>query len=136
MAWRIVQTILLPPIVIGGFFVASEAGGVIQDAWDGFLGPFLFTYWVGLGFTNAWFIMKEQLHVSQAGPTTVLIAVVVVILALLSMLGGPGALMDDPWLFGVVIWPGIEIALPYVREHRHAAMRAVEDGSDTAPPSA
>ena len=112
MLSRIAQTVLLPPAVIGGFFAAEEIGGFVQDIWDDFLAGFLITYWIGLGFLYAWDQVREA--VKDAKPKNVALTVCGVLLVLVVM-AGPVSLIDDPWLFGVVIAPGIELALPYFR---------------------
>jgi len=59
---RYVLPIALPVLVIGGYVVSGGFGGFFDDAWEDFVGPFLITYWIGLGFTNAWGVVKESLH--------------------------------------------------------------------------
>ena len=113
MLWRQVQTVLVPAAVLGGYFLTSEAGGFVQSAWDDFFGPFLITYWIGLGFTFAWDVVRES--VKGARPGVVAATVGAVGLVLMIMVG-PMALIGDPWMFGIVIAPGIELALPYFRQ--------------------
>jgi hypothetical protein len=113
---HIALTILVPVAVFGGYFLTPTAGGVMADAWDGFVGPFLITYWIGLGFTNMWEIAKAELK--DFSPRMAIVTVVLVIFILLSTLGGPAALLDDPWLFGVVIAPGIDLILPHLRRQQ------------------
>jgi hypothetical protein len=111
MIRRYTELIGTPVVVIGGYFLFSTSGGFLSDAWDDFVGPFLITYWIGLGFIMTWDVVKESLHGASplvAGATGVLGA-----LFLFGMLGGPRALIDDPWLFGVAIAPGLELALPW-----------------------
>jgi hypothetical protein len=115
MAWRTLQTILVPAVLIGGYFLASEAGGFAQSAWDDFAGPFLIMYWVGLGFTYTWDIVRESVKGARPG---VVAATAGAVLLVLVVMVGPVELIDDPWLFGVVIAPGIELALPYLRGRR------------------
>ena len=42
-------------------------------------------------------------------------------LVLLMMLGGPSALVDDPWLLGVAIAPGLRLAGPWLAGRKAAA---------------
>ena len=114
---RVAQTVLLPPAVIGGFFAAEEIGGVVQDIWDDFLAGFLITYWIGLGFLYAWDQVREAVKGARPG---IVAATVGAVLLVLVIMVGPVSLLDDPWLFGVVFAPGIELALPYVRQHAQA----------------
>jgi hypothetical protein len=102
--------IALPAIVIGGYALTIGAGGVIEDAWDNFVGPFLITYWIGLGFTNTWDMIKDSLH--GARPLTLAVVGIGGSLFLLGMLGGPGVLLEEPWLFGAVVAPGLELLRP------------------------
>ena len=108
---HIVLTILVPVAVFGGYFLTSEAGGVLADAWDDFLGPFLITYWIGLGFTNMWYVVRES--VKDATPGVVAGTTAAVLFVLLFPLGGITTLWEDPWLFGVLVAPGLELVLPY-----------------------
>ena len=52
------QTILVPAALIGGYIFFSGRDGLLADAWDAFVGPFLFTYWVGLGFVITWDVVR------------------------------------------------------------------------------
>ena len=108
---HIALTILAPVAVFGGYYLASEVGGALADAWDHFLGPFLITYWIGLGFTNMWYVMRES--VKDARPGVVAGTVAAVLFVLLVPLGGITTLWEDPWLFGVLIAPGFDLVLPY-----------------------
>jgi len=115
MLYRQLQTILVPAVLIGGYIFFSSREGVIADAWDGFVGPFLFTYWVGLGFVITWEVVRQSLHADKASPKTIALTGFAVAVFMLMMLGGPAVLFDDPWLFGVAIAPGIELAMPWLR---------------------
>ena len=121
---RTAQTVVVPAVVFGGYYLSSEAGGIVQSAWDDFLGPFLITYWIGLGFTYAWDVVRESVKGARPGVVAGTVAAVLVVLVIMV---GPVALIDDPWMFGIVVWPGIELALPYFRQ-RYAGNRS-EDAS-------
>lgn len=114
MAGRVLPAIAVPLLVIGGYLVAPSAGGFLGDFWDDFLGPFLITYWVGLGFANAWFVLRRDMHAGRLSPGIQAATAAAVIVVFLIMLGGPQALLDDPWLFGVVVAPGMELILPWL----------------------
>jgi hypothetical protein len=111
MIRRYVQLIGTPAVVIGGYILFSTSSSFLSDAWDDFVGPFLITYWIGLGFIMTWDVVKESLH--GASPLVAGVTGVLGALFLFGMLGGPKALLDDPWLFGVAIAPGLELALPW-----------------------
>jgi len=128
MIRRAVQAILLPVAVIGGYVLTAEAGGFIEDVWEDFAGPFLITYWIGFGFTMTWDIAAESLHADKATPTTMAITGLLGALVLLMMLGGPAALIEDPWLFGVAIAPGLRLAGPWLAGRSAAA-------ADQGPPT-
>jgi hypothetical protein len=113
---RYVELIGTPAVVIGGYVLFSGSHGLLADAWDGFIGPFLITFWIGLGFTTTWDVVRQELHGSS--PKTLAIAGVGIGLFMLMMLGGPRVLLDDPWLFGAAVAPGFELALPWWRQHQ------------------
>ena len=113
--YRQLQTILVPAVLIGGYTFFSPRDGVFADAWDGVVGPFLFTYWIGLGFVITWEVVRHSLHSEKASPRTVALTGLAVAVFMLMMLGGPAVLFDDPWLFGVAIAPGIELAMPWLQ---------------------
>ena len=74
------------------------------------MGPFLFTYWIGLGFVITWEVVRHSLHTDKASPRTVALTSLVVAVFMLMMLGGPAVLFEDPWLFSAVVAPGIELS--------------------------
>jgi len=129
MLHRQLQTILVPAVLIGGYILFSSRGGFFADAWDGFVGPFLFTYWIGLGFVITWEVVRYSLHTDMASPRTVALTGLVVAVFMLMMLGGPAVLFEDPWLFGVAIAPGIELGLPWL-QGRIAAKGPSAEASD------
>jgi hypothetical protein len=117
---HIALTVLVPVVVFGGYFLAAEAGGSISDFWDDFLGPFLITYWVGLGFTNMWDVVRDS--VKGASPGAVAATTGAVLLVLFVMIG-PADLLDDLWLFGIVIMPAFDLILPYFQGKRQPPHR-------------
>jgi hypothetical protein len=116
MIRKYVLPIALPVIVIGGFVLAGGSNGFFSDAWEEFLGPFLITYWIGLGFTNAWDLLKDSMH--GVSPTVIAVTGALSALLILGMLGGPAILIEDPWLFGVAVAPGLQLALPWWRKRK------------------
>jgi hypothetical protein len=93
MLSRVAQTVLLPPAVIGGFFVAEGIGGFVQDIWDDFLAGFLIAYWIGLGFLYAWDQVREAVKGARPG---IVAATVGAVLLVLVIMVGPVSLLDDP----------------------------------------
>ena len=126
MTGRILLTIVVPIAVIGGYVLASRLGGFVQSAWDGFLGPFLITYWAGLGFTNAWYFTRQSMREHGFTPGMQAGTALLIIVVFLFMFDGPAAFIDDPWLIGVVIAPGLELIVPYL-QHRHERTEAAEE---------
>jgi hypothetical protein len=115
MLRRQLQTILVPAVLIGGYLFFASRDGFLADAWEDFAGPFLFTYWVGLGFVITWDVVRQSLHKDKASPRAMALWGIGLGLFMLMMLGGPAVLTEDPWLFGVVVAPGIELAMPWWR---------------------
>ena len=120
MLYRQLQTILVPAVLIGGYLFFSPRAGFFADAWDGFVGPFLFTYWVGLGFVITWEVVRHSLHADKASPRTIALTGIAVAVFLLMMLGGPAVLLEDPWLFGVAVAPGVDLAMPWLQGRKMA----------------
>jgi RsiW-degrading membrane proteinase PrsW (M82 family) len=119
----------MPFIVVGGFFLAYELGDPIESAYDGFVGPFLFTYWIGLGFTSVWDTIKQQMLEHRFTPGMMAAVGALGGLIILSQLGFD-TLWHDPWLFGVAVAPGFALLRPWL-EH-HAALSAAADPQDAA----
>ncbi|HEU0073926.1 MAG TPA: hypothetical protein VFS30_07925 [Dehalococcoidia bacterium] len=127
MIRRAAQAILLPVIVLGGYVLLGGAGGFVEDVWEDFAGPFLITYWIGFGFTMAWDIVTESMRTEAASPTVVGLTGLLSAVVILMMLGGPGALIEDPWLFGVAIAPGLRLAEPWLARRRAGGEEAELD---------
>ena len=125
MIRRSLLTIAVPIVLIAGYVLFGSVGGALEDAWEDFAAPFLIMYWLGLGFTIAWDYVREAASAPGVSPTVVAITGVLGALVILGMLGGPQALIDDPWLFGVAIAPGLQLAGPLLRK-----CLAMSDGRD------
>ena len=124
MLYLQLQTVLVPGVLIGGYIFFSSRDGFFADAWDGFLGPFLFTYWIGLGFMIVWDIVRHFVPKETLGPTATVIVGIVVVAFLLAQLDGPDAILDDIWLLGAFIAPGIEVMKPWLSgQHRPVETR-------------
>jgi hypothetical protein len=108
------QAVVVPLLVLGGYVFLGNAGGSVEDAWDDALGPFLITYWIGVGFTIAWDVVADSARLEGTNPTVVALTGLLSAAVIFMMLGGIGALIEDPWLFGVAIAPGLRLASPWL----------------------
>lgn len=132
MARRWLLTVLLPVVLVGGYILTPSIGGLVEETWDDFGGPFVFTYWVGLGFTNAWYMVRESMQAQGFGPGMQAATAAIVIFVFVFGFDGPSAFLEDPWLIGVVIAPGIEMMLPYL--HRKLAATSQPASPAAEPP--
>ncbi|HXH22762.1 MAG TPA: hypothetical protein VNN10_12100 [Dehalococcoidia bacterium] len=103
---------VLPAAIIGGLFGALSIGGKVEDIYGDLL-PFLVTTWIGMGFTYAWDMLRYTMHIEKASPVVVAATGVLTAVFMLSALGWQ-TLWQDPWVFGAVVWPGIQMARPVV----------------------
>jgi hypothetical protein len=131
MLFRQVQTILVPAALVGGYILFSGRG-IIGDVWEDFAGPFLFSYWIGLGFTIVWDVVRQSVDKEVAGPAAKVIVGLVIVAFLLAQLDGPDAILDDLWLLGVMVAPGIEMMKPALRS-RHTHQEADPADGDQQP---
>jgi hypothetical protein len=77
----------------------------VNDFYMDIVFPFGITFWMGTFFTYGWEVQRlwiQELPRKWA-PWAVGIALVVVLL----MMGGPAAIIGDPWLAGMVVFPGL-----------------------------
>jgi hypothetical protein len=131
----------LPFVFVGGFFLFDYAPSFIEDFYDDFVGQFLLTYWFGLLFSNMYLALVDDMKDEGAGPGT--LAAVAGGLALLFFVagGGPALIWRDPWMFGVAVMPGLDIAWPYVRgrlqlDGRNLSAHSVSQDNVGTEPSA
>jgi hypothetical protein len=83
----------------------------ISDFYMNTVFPFGVTFWLGTFFSYGWDLQRlwiQELPRKWA-PWVVGAAVVLVVL----MLGGPQAIIDDPWLVGMVVFPGVRMWMRY-----------------------
>ena len=114
---------VLPIAIFGGLFLAVEyAPHGVEDFYVDRALPFLIAVWIGAGFTFAWQVVRESMLREKASPWMVAAVGIGSALLLLSMFDGISLLWEDPWLFGVAIWPGLAMARPLLA--RSAAGRA------------
>ena len=131
---------VMPPLVGGTLVLAVEAGGTFESVYVDHMLPWLLTAWIGAGFTAAWEMLRESARLQRTPPLVVAATAVLGALFILSQLGGVAVLWEDPWIFGVAVWPGIRLAGPLVSGairfgapragdvSRSAEVRAGDDG--------
>jgi hypothetical protein len=80
--------------------------------------PFGATFWLGTFFAMGW---EAQRYWIQDLPRKWAPWVIgAALLAVLIVMGGPPAIIDDPWLAGIVLFPGVRMFLSY-QKHRTAS---------------
>ena len=105
----------MPAVIFAGLALAvGYAPSSLEDLYVNTLLPFLISTWVGLGFAFTW----DMLNASMAGaPRSVAIATVVLsIVVLIALAGGIEAIWEEPWFLGVVLVPGVRLALHFARK--------------------
>lgn len=120
---------LMPFVVAGTALGAYAAGGFVKNLYTDLGFPLLLTTWVGMGFTFAWDSVRFSMHAERFPPLMVAAAGILGALFLLSMIGFE-SMWQEPWLFGVAVWPGFSMARPVLRQWW--ADREAQDG-DSAP---
>ena len=103
---------VLPAVIILGLFLAESAPDGIESFYVEKALPFLTMCWIGAGFTFAWRHVRESMSLGGASQGVAAATGILGALVLLSMLGGINVLWEDPWLFGVAVWPGFSMAWP------------------------
>lgn len=106
---------VLAAVVAGGFLLSVKLGGSVERLYVDRVLPWLITTWIGAGFSCTWELVAKSADVSRAPKGVVALTGVLGAMVLFAMLGGVRALRDDPWLFGMAIWPGLRLATPWVR---------------------
>lgn len=106
---------VLAVAVVGGLVGAIQIGGSIEDFYVDRALPWLITAWIGAGFTSTWDMLAASAEASRAPRGVVAATGVLSAVVLLSMLGGISVLWEDPWIFGVAVWPGFRMAISWLR---------------------
>ncbi|HXG37054.1 MAG TPA: hypothetical protein VNL15_08805 [Dehalococcoidia bacterium] len=106
---------IMPVVIIGGIFLSVYGPHWLESFYLDTAMPFLITFWIGAGFAFTWRIVRQSMHQSNAPLGLVAAVGVLSALVLLSMLGGISILWEDPWLFGIAVVPGFEMALPLLQ---------------------
>ena len=84
--------------------------------------PFGITFWMGMFFSYGWEVQRlwiQELPRKWA-PWVIGGALVFV----LFVMGGPATLIDDPWLVGMVAFPGIRMLMAYQKRRTARQPRA------------
>ena len=129
---------VLPAVIITGLFLTESAPDGIESFYMGTALPFLITCWIGAGFTSTWRRVRESMRLEGAPQGVIAATGVLSALVLLSMLGGVRLLWEDPWLFGVAVWPGFSMAGPALQRWLQGrSTRPAPDGqAKPQPPDA
>jgi hypothetical protein len=88
----------------------------VQDFFFDTVFPFGVTFWMGTFIAYMWDMQK--LWIQEIPRKYAAWAVGGCLVALLFMMGGPQALIDDPWLAGMIAFPGVRLLMSYQKRHR------------------
>ena len=103
---------VLPFAAVGfAFFSAAFLPDFVTNVFTNTLLPFGVTFWMGTFFAYGWEMQRlwiQELPRKWA-PWVVGAAVVLVLL----MVGGPSAIILDPWLVGMIVFPGVRMWMAY-----------------------
>ena len=101
-----------PVVLFGGLVLAIRTGGWFEDFWLDHALPFLIVTWIGAGFAFMYWAVTRGIPEDAHGQRAVAgIAGAVGVL----LVAGVGSAVEDPWFFGVAIWPGLALAVPWLR---------------------
>jgi hypothetical protein len=81
--------------------------------------PFGVTFWLGTFFSYGWDLQRLWIQELPRKWARWIVGVAVVLVVLI--MGGPQAIVDDPWLVGMVIFPGVRMWMSY--QKRQAVKR-------------
>jgi hypothetical protein len=107
---------VLPFACVGvGFLLWEFFPEDLQDFYVDKVIPFGVTFWLGMFITYGWELQRLWIQdlPRKWAPWVVGGAIVFVLFAM----GGPQMLLDDPWLVGMVVFPGLRIGMSYQRTH-------------------
>jgi hypothetical protein len=118
--------------IIGSVYVFPDW---LDDLFTGFGLEFLITFWIGAGFTFAWDKTRHSLNLEGVSPAAIAAIGILSAIVILSMLGGISILWEDPWIFGVAVWPGFALARPWLNRSldrsRHGRYRDADSEEGT-----
>ena len=96
---------ILPFAAVGlGFLFYAYFPDSVTNFYTGTVLPFGVTFWLGTFIAYGWAV--QQLWIQTIPRKYAAWAVGGCLVLLLMVMGGPQALIDDPWLFGMVAFPG------------------------------
>ena len=93
-----------------GLYFAITGPGWWEDFFFSHALSFLFSFWIGSGFSFVWWMLRQQAD-EMPGGMAMAGLVGVVGIALVAGL----SVFSDPWLFGVAVWPGLTMLIPAVQ---------------------
>jgi len=103
---------VLPWVAAGlGYLSFAYLPDSLSDFFFDKLLPFGITFWLGTFFAYGWEVQRfwiQELPRKWA-PWATGAAVVFVLL----VLGGPGAIFNDPWVVGMIVFPGVRMWMSY-----------------------
>lgn len=107
---------VLPFAVVGlSLLVAFYVPGSLSDFYFDTVFPFGITTWMGTFFAYGWEV--QRLWIQEIPRKWAPYAVGAALVFLLMVIGGPEAIVDDPWLAGMMIFPGVRMLLGYHKRH-------------------
>ena len=107
---------VLPFAAVGlAFLLAAYFPDDVADFYMGKVIPFGITFWMGTFFTYGWEI--QRLWIQELPRKWAPWVVGAALLVVLFMMGGPAAIVDDPWLAGMVVFPGVRMLMAYQKRH-------------------
>jgi len=77
--------------------------------------PFGITFWLGTFFSYGWEV--QRLWIQELPRKWVPWAIGGALVFLLLVMGGPAALIRDPWLVGMVVFPGVRMLMAHQKRH-------------------
>ena len=103
---------VLPFAGVGlAFLFAAYFPQRVTDFYIGTVLPFGVTFWMGTFFTCGWEV--QRLWIQELPRKWAPWVIGAALLFVLYVMGGPAALIDDPWLAGMLVFPGVRMLTQY-----------------------
>ena len=77
--------------------------------------PFGITFWMGTFFSYGWEV--QSLWIQELPRKWAPWMIGGALVFVLFVMGGPATLIDDPWLVGMVVFPGVRMLMAYQKRH-------------------
>jgi hypothetical protein len=103
--------VLMPIVFVGSILLPGRLQDLVLDTGL----PFVFTVWIGMGFSFAWDSLRYSMHTEKFSPGMMAATGLLCAFIFLLMIGLE-SLWHDPWLFGVAIVPGFTFARPWIEK--------------------